>query len=94
MAWGGASKNNEEEEEDEEEWGAAFKRQVFVLEGLGHKEGENVLGCRQRGRESKPGGKVGTIKVSERAELSAFTDTLGIIKRNCKTCLGEATSGG
>lgn len=36
MAWGGASKNNEEEEE---EWGAVFKRQVFVLEGLGHKKG-------------------------------------------------------
>lgn len=41
MAWGGASKNNEEEEE-EEEWGAVFKRQVFVLEGLGHKKGIRV----------------------------------------------------
>lgn len=35
MVWGGASKNNEEE-------GAVFKRQVFVLEGLGHKKGIRV----------------------------------------------------
>lgn len=70
--WGGACENNEEEEEEER--GAVFKRQVFVLEGLGHKKGgENV--SRQRG-----GGGVGQVgrlgrdkSHKKRAELSGFS---------------------
>lgn len=56
MAWGGASQNNEEEEEEEER-GAVFKRQVFVLEGLGQKEGRE--GADKEGEKANQAERLG-----------------------------------
>lgn len=92
MAGGGASKNNEEQEEEEgeggREGGAGFKRQVFVLEGLGQTEEREDKEGQKQPRWTRRDRKVPKRAVQARQHQVVQSDTPSVLvqPRPPRTC--------